>query len=96
MLYSARSPEDMMRARRSLTGYPLIEVRQADFDRAVEVMELLARAGSLRSAQPSDLLLAAIAERAGLVVLHYDKHYDMISSATRQATEWVVPRGTAD
>jgi predicted nucleic acid-binding protein len=34
-----------------------------------------------------DLLIAAIAERAGLVVLHRDKDFDLISEITGQPTE---------
>ena len=34
-----------------------------------------------------DLLVAAIAERAGLVVLHQDKDLDLIAEITGQPTE---------
>ena len=35
-----------------------------------------------------DLLIAAVAERAGLCVLHYDRDYDLIASVTGQDVEW--------
>jgi hypothetical protein len=35
-----------------------------------------------------------VAERAGLAVLHYDKDFDLISQATGQPSEWVVPQGS--
>jgi len=43
-----------------------------------------------------DLLVAAAAEAAGLVVLHYDADYELIATATGQTVEWVVPRGSVD
>jgi predicted nucleic acid-binding protein len=43
-----------------------------------------------------DLLVAAAAEDAGLMVLHYDSDFDLIAAATGQPTEWVVPAGSID
>jgi predicted nucleic acid-binding protein len=40
-------------------------------------------------------LIAAVGEREGLVVAHYDEDYDRISAITGQPTRWVLPRGTA-
>jgi predicted nucleic acid-binding protein len=42
------------------------------------------------------LIIAAAAERDGLVVLHYDRDFDRIGDVTHQPMEWVVPAGTAD
>jgi hypothetical protein len=42
------------------------------------------------------LLIAATAERYALIVLHYDGDYERIAKITGQATEWIVPRGTAE
>jgi predicted nucleic acid-binding protein len=41
-----------------------------------------------------DLLIAATAERHGLVIIHYDADYDLITDVTDQACEWVVPQGS--
>ena len=41
-----------------------------------------------------DLLIAAVAERARVTVLHYDSDYDLITKVTGQPVQWVVPRGT--
>ena len=40
------------------------------------------------------LLIAAVAERERVTVLHYDSDYDLIAQVTGQLTQWVVPRGT--
>ena len=50
--------------------------------------------GYQRSVRIPDLLIAAVAERHGVAVLHYDGDYDRIASVTGQPTRWVVPRGS--
>ncbi len=55
---------------------------------------MLARQGKHRGASIPDLLIAAVAERAGLSVLHYDRDFDLIASTTGQDVEWVVPPGS--
>ena len=40
-----------------------------------------------------DLLVAACAERAQLVVLHYAAYFDRIADITGQPVQWIVPRG---
>jgi predicted nucleic acid-binding protein len=42
----------------------------------------------------ADLLIAAAAEIAGLVVLHYDHDFERIADITGQATEWIITAGT--
>jgi predicted nucleic acid-binding protein len=94
MLYTARSAHELedMIAEREL-AFPLVPITQADFDRAAEVMMLLARLGKHRSARLPDLLIAAVSERAGLVLLHYDADFDHIAGVTGQMTRWVAERG---
>jgi len=41
-----------------------------------------------------DLLIAAVAERERVTLLHYDGHYDLIARITGQQAQWVVSRGT--
>jgi predicted nucleic acid-binding protein len=95
VLYSARSHADFVqtRATRSL-AFPIVPIVHADFDRAIDVMEELAHRGMHRAAGLPDLLIAAVAERANLTVLHYDADYDVVAAATGQPTQWVVSRGT--
>jgi hypothetical protein len=52
-----------------------------------------AAAKSEQSAFP-DLLIASVAEREQVTLLHYDGDYDLIAEITRQPMQWVVPRGT--
>lgn len=94
VLYSARNHEDHRRIRqRRLLAYARVPLDDAIFERAIEVQGLLAVRGHHRLPIP-DLLVAAAAEAAGLVVLHYDADFDRIAEVTGQPTEWVVPRGS--
>jgi predicted nucleic acid-binding protein len=56
-------------------------------DRAIEVQGLLASRGEHRAPSVPDLLIAALAERAGLTVLHVDKDFDLIAAVTGQGVE---------
>jgi predicted nucleic acid-binding protein len=40
-----------------------------------------------------DLLIAAVAEREHVTVLHYDSEYDLIAEVSGQPVQWAVPRG---
>ncbi|HEX2253433.1 MAG TPA: PIN domain-containing protein [Thermoanaerobaculia bacterium] len=94
VLYSARNHQEheRLRRRRAL-AYHQVPLDEPVFRRAIDVQAELARSGRHRVPIP-DLVIAAAAEAAGLTVLHYDADYDRIATATGQATEWVVPRGS--
>jgi predicted nucleic acid-binding protein len=40
-----------------------------------------------------DLIVAAVAERHGVTVLHDDPDFDHVAAVTGHTVEWVVPRG---
>jgi predicted nucleic acid-binding protein len=81
---------DIRRERRSL---PRARIDDDVLDRAFEVQGLLADRGQHRLPIP-DLVIAAAAESAGLIVLHYDADYERIADLTGQQQDWVVPRGS--
>ncbi len=56
-------------------------------DRALEVQLLLADKGMHRAPSIPDLMIAATAELAGLVVVHIDKDFDLIAAVTGQRVE---------
>jgi len=66
---------------------------QAVLDRAVDVQDALAVRSRHRGAKIADLLIAAAAEAAGLVVLHYDRDFELIAEVTGQPVEWVLAAG---
>ena len=95
VLYSAVSARDLVATRRNrASAFPRLDMTEADFRRAEAVMEALAEAGRHRSAGIPDLLIAAVAERVGVTLLHYDEDFDHIASVTRQPVQWVVGRGS--
>lgn len=76
------------------SAWPFVPMDQAMLDRAVEVQDALADRSQQRGAKIADLLIAATAEAASLVVLHYDRDFDVIADVTGQPTEWIVPAGS--
>ena len=92
--YSSPSPVAHRAMRRLRTAWPLATMDQPVLDRAVEVQDALADRSQQRGAKIADLLIAAAAETAGLVVLHYDHDFDLIADVTGQPVEWIMPAGS--
>jgi predicted nucleic acid-binding protein len=93
--WATRSPAefDQVRADRE-DGYEWLATHDADWRRALEVQAGLWRRGRVRTVGFPDLLIAAVAEREHLAVLHYDSDFDLIAQVTGQPMQWVVPRGS--
>lgn len=66
---------------------PVQYMTPASENRAVEVLRALAVHGYHRAPSIPDLLIAATAEQAKLVVLHADKDFELIADVTGQAVE---------
>jgi|SRR5579859_2082990 len=71
-------------------AYPVLGMTDADVQRALEVQGLLVAGGQLGVPWYA-LLVAAIAERHGVAVLHGCRWFDAVARTTRQAVEWVTP-----
>ncbi|MCY9786304.1 PIN domain nuclease [Nocardiopsis sp. EMB25] len=87
--FSARSGGELRNhlGRPPLSAMPVEYVTPAMEERAVEVQALLADRGQHRAPGVPDLLIAAVAERAGLTVLHLDKDFELIAEVTAQPVE---------
>jgi predicted nucleic acid-binding protein len=87
--YSARSAAQARGAFRAapLASMPVEYLTPAIEDRAVGVQLLLADRGQHRAPSIPDLIIAAVAELAGLTVLHLDKDFDLIAGLTGQQVE---------
>jgi len=83
---------DELRADRDV-GYEWLATHDEDWRRALDVQGALWRSGQIRAVGFPDLLVAAVAERERVAVLHYDADYDLIAGITGQPTRWVAPRG---
>lgn len=95
LLWSTRTPAefDEVLAERDL-GYEWLATEDVDWRRALEVQRRLWHVNQMRAVPLPDLLIAAVAERNRITVVHYDAFFDRIASVTQQQVQWVVPRGT--
>jgi predicted nucleic acid-binding protein len=91
--YSARTGDELRAGLRQppLASMPVEYLTPAIEDRAVEVQTLLADRGQHRAPSVPDLLIAATAELAGLVLLHLDKDFELIAEITAQPLERLSP-----
>lgn len=91
--YSARDAHDLHAGLREppVASMPVEYATPTAEDRAVEVLVLLADRGHHRAPSVPDLLVAATAETAGLVVLHDDKDFELIAGITGQRTQRLSP-----
>lgn len=87
--FSARSARDLRHALGSapLRSMPVEYFTPAIEDRAIEVQTILAERGRHRAPSIPDLLIAAAAELAQLIVLHVDKDFELIAEVTGQPVE---------
>lgn len=87
--FSARSGPELRRdrLRSPLVVMPVEYLTPAIEDRALEVQTLLADRGHHRAASVPDVLIAATAELAGLVVLHVDRDFELIAEITGQTVQ---------
>jgi predicted nucleic acid-binding protein len=87
--YSARSADRARAAFGSppLSAMPVEYLTPAIEDRALQVQLLLTDKEQHRAPSFSDLLIAATAELAGLLVLHLDKDFELIAAVTGQPIE---------
>jgi len=95
-LNGARNLAEYDRFAWSLDAATRLRADPGDWDRVLVVHRLLAGtgAGHQRSVSVPDLVIAAVAERHGAVLVHYDADYDRIAAITGQPARWVVPRGS--
>jgi predicted nucleic acid-binding protein len=95
ILYSARSGTEHRKIEADLdSACERLYTEEEDFVRARAVQRELADAGRHRAVSLADLVIAAVAERHRVAVLHYDTDFDLIAEVTGQAVKWVVPRGS--
>ena len=93
--YSARNAREHDQLLAELHALPQYHLDDAAEQRALDAQAQLARVGHHRL-PPVDLLIAALADRHGLGVLHYDHDYDLIVEKTDLAFDsvWLAGRGT--
>jgi len=94
-LQSAESAEDVQGLREELTeGLPYVEPDNQTWELAFNAQQTMAAVSpGWHRASPVDFLLAVIAKREGLTVLHYDYDYDKIKAdgGLGFAAKWIAP-----
>lgn len=92
--YSARNAGDYETIVDELRGLPYFHVDGEVERRAVDAQRQLARVGHHRL-PPVDVLVASIADRHDVGVLHYDRDYDLIAAKTdlNFQSVWLAPAG---
>jgi predicted nucleic acid-binding protein len=94
-LYSSRNIEEYEKLRtQRLAIFTYLECEEIDWQNALATQHLLCEKSQHRGIRVPDLVIAAIALRYDLTVIHYDSDFDRIAEVTGQRTEWVVPRGS--
>jgi predicted nucleic acid-binding protein len=90
--YSARDAGDLDSGLRGapVGSMPIEYTTPIAEDRAVRVLTLLADRGQHRAPSVPDLIIAATAESASLVVLHNDKDFELIAEITGQPVERLI------
>ncbi|HKT01468.1 MAG TPA: PIN domain nuclease [Rugosimonospora sp.] len=94
-LYSAQSAADHHALNPLIDSvFEWLPTEDRDFQRARDISEGLAASGRHRAVGIADLIIAAVAERHRVTLLHYDADFDLIAQITGQPTEWVVEKGS--
>ena len=90
--YSARDASDLDTGLHGppVGSMPIEYITPIAEDRAVHVLTLLADRGQHRAPSIPDLIIAATAESAGLVVLHNDKDFELIAGITGQPLQRLI------
>jgi predicted nucleic acid-binding protein len=95
LLYSARGKRDYNDLSFDLGRLPYLELDERVADAALRAQTALATRGQHRL-PAVDFLVAALAEVNDAVLLHYDRHFDVIRRVTAQPMEWLARRGSLD
>jgi predicted nucleic acid-binding protein len=95
VLFSARGRADCDQvAADRRHAYEWLPTEDGDLRRALSVQAELTARGQLGAVSLADLIIAAVAERHRVCVLHYDADYERVATITGQPTRWVVPEGS--
>jgi predicted nucleic acid-binding protein len=93
VLFSARDIDDFESIEQGMLACPWLTTQPADWAEARRVFRELAARGPLhhRQVKIPDLLIAAVAARHSVGIVHYDRDFDVIASVTGQPARWAAP-----
>lgn len=93
--YSARDAGSHDEFYDGMVSFPYLTIDKQVERLALDAQSQLSRAGHHRM-PPVDLIIAALADRHELGILHYDNDFDLLLEKTDLDfhSEWLMPRGT--
>ena len=96
VLFSTRDARDFRATEEALLACPWLPIDARDWVEARRVFRGLADQGPLhhRQVKIPDLLIAAVAARHDMTLVHYEGDYDVIAKITGQRTRWAAPPGS--
>lgn len=96
VLRTARNGPDYTLMRQAFAALPQVEITTDVWERAADVLEMLAGQAPPRHRQIpfQDAVVAAAAELAGMPVVHYDRHFELIAEVTGQPVRAIAPLGS--
>ena len=91
-LRGARNAGEFATFEETLLAFRWLRIEPVDWDRARGVFRALSgvTGGYHRSVPIADALIAAVAERHGVAVAHFDQDYERIAAITGQSVRWVA------
>jgi predicted nucleic acid-binding protein len=78
-----------------LAVYGAVAVEAVDCTAALDLQRELARVGLAKRKAP-DLIIASVAIRKGLTLVHYDADFGYIAKVSALKHQWIVPAGMVD
>jgi predicted nucleic acid-binding protein len=91
LLWTARDAEEFGELRDDLAALPQLPITAEAWERAVDIWHELVRRGRHRQIKPADLLIAAVAQVAGVGLCHYDGDFEAIEPVTTQPLRPIAP-----
>jgi len=94
LMVSARSPMDADQLAAERRALRWLSTPDEVWDVVLATQRALVSSSRHRTVKIPDLIIAAVAQRHGATILHYDSDYDAIAEITSQPTRWLVARGS--
>lgn len=93
--FSAENERQWDMRAKDLSVYASIAVESTDFTTALDLQRELARVGLAKRKAP-DLIIAAVAIRKDLTLVHYDADFDHIAKVSQLKHQWILAAGMVD
>lgn len=95
LLYSTRTSAEFEEWAAALSAFAEVPVTRTVCNAALGAMaELAGMSDGRHRIDPPDYLIAAAAQDVGVGVLHYDRHFDRLSTVLAFESRWIAPAGS--